>query len=799
MTIPELGSATGDEAGDHIVAILIAGPDVKMQPVVLPRGRRRTGCWFSKVTLADHDEDDRRRGGPAPNLISQVGRLLLPRADLDLILLDAHHGITQRRAPEGRQGPGVPAIDHDLRQPQCHEHPPIGLARWREWAGVEHGGDDASGVGQVGQHDRGPGGGQLGRRVAPRGDRDDRGPALPGRLDVERGVADEDDLRRRLVASQERGPSDLHQIGPDDVVITECRELQVEPVEKPESLELDQGQRAEVTGEHRLGDPGLGGQSIDRGESPGQVTAAAGPHLGSVCLREHPDRLAQRLEVGHVVPVGGEQIEQDGAVGAAGHRDIGEQRSLANLLVRLGGHAATEPGHVHQRAIDVPENQSRHRDMVRSCNPTPCCPAGRDLIEQVSPHETPRLHRGTRRLRGGGRKGPAMSIAVDRDSSATNPDGRFPVVLRGYDRMQVDDYIARLQAAVHQSQLARAEAEERLNQAQQRLNQSQRALAEAQQSLSDQDKVLEESKRPTLSGLGTRVEQILRLAEEETSQNRAAAQREAEGIVSAARLEARDITERARAEAEAMRAAASRDADNMRAAAQQEAAETVGQAQREADAMRSAADRDTSTLRTTTAHQVAEIRATAEREVAALRATAEREITQLLAKASRDTEEQRAEATRLTTEAKDRREKELQALALELAERREKAEREEAARHAAAVAEANRMVADAEHRAAAAAEHLRDTERAAENRRLESERIAKETIDKANALAEKTLLDAQTEAQRMVHDARTDAELSTSQLRREVEDLNRQRDAVTTQLGSMLSGLSGIVPGKPAS
>ena len=45
-------------------------------------------------------------------------------------------------------------------------------------------------------------------------------------------------------------------------------------------------------------------------------------------------------------------------------------------------------------------------------------------------------------------------------------------------------------------------------------------------------------------------------------------------------------------------------------------------------------------------------------------------------------------------------------------------------------------------------------------------------------------------------DARTDAELSTSQLRREVEDLNRQRDAVTNQLGSLFSGLSGIVPPK---
>ena len=34
----------------------------------------------------------------------------------------------------------------------------------------------------------------------------------------------------------------------------------------------------------------------------------------------------------------------------------------------------------------------------------------------------------------------------------------------------------------------------------------------------------------------------------------------------------------------------------------------------------------------------------------------------------------------------------------------------------------------------------------------------------------------------------------TTAARREVEELTRQKDAVTTQLGQMLSGLAGIVP-----
>ena len=42
--------------------------------------------------------------------------------------------------------------------------------------------------------------------------------------------------------------------------------------------------------------------------------------------------------------------------------------------------------------------------------------------------------------------------------------------------------------------------------------------------------------------------------------------------------------------------------------------------------------------------------------------------------------------------------------------------------------------------------------------------------------------------------ARSNAELTTQAARREVNDLTRQKDAVTNQLSQMLSGLSGLVP-----
>nr|WP_206024857.1 hypothetical protein [Micromonospora zingiberis] len=55
---------------------------------------------------------------------------------------------------------------------------------------------------------------------------------------------------------------------------------------------------------------------------------------------------------------------------------------------------------------------------------------------------------------------------------------------------------------------------------------------------------------PTLAGLGTRVEQILELAEEQADDHRNEAKRESEGILAAARAEADAILAQARAQAD---------------------------------------------------------------------------------------------------------------------------------------------------------------------------------------------------------------------------------------------------------
>src|ERR687892_1663460 len=321
--------------------------------------------------------------------------------------------------------------------------------------------------------------------------------------------------------------------------------------------------------------------------------------------------------------------------------------------------------------------------------------------------------------------------------SAGTPD--FTIVLRGYERTQVDMFIERLQARIDELTTTAAKAKTGTTDARDRINELERKVAE-------QAKQLEERAQPTLSGLGTRVEQLLRLAEEQAKEHRGESKREAEKLIAAAHLESKEVVEKARAVATAVKTAA-------------------------------------------------------EREAKATRDTAERETNELRNVASREAEEKRAAASKLLTKAKEKREAELQALELELAERRERVEREESERHETAVAATQKLVGEAEQRAKTADDRARETEEATVARRRESEAQASEIIDKAKAFAERTVADAKSDAEQLVFDAKTHAEVTKQTAEREVAGLTRQRDAVTnqlTQLREMLSGLAGVgaLPGQ---
>lgn len=108
----------------------------------------------------------------------------------------------------------------------------------------------------------------------------------------------------------------------------------------------------------------------------------------------------------------------------------------------------------------------------------------------------------------------------------------FTTAMRGYDRMQVDDYIERLQQMIQ-------EAEERARAAE-----------------SDSDSV-------TLTTVGPRVTEIFELATAEAREVRGQAKSEASRLLSDARREAKEIVERAGEEAARMLNAARQDHQTM--------------------------------------------------------------------------------------------------------------------------------------------------------------------------------------------------------------------------------------------
>ena len=77
------------------------------------------------------------------------------------------------------------------------------------------------------------------------------------------------------------------------------------------------------------------------------------------------------------------------------------------------------------------------------------------------------------------------------------PARDFAKVMRGYDQHQVNEYLKQLDAEMRQHR---------------------DQVQALQQELSDAHRQLREQERPTYSGLGSRIEQLLRLAEEQANE-----------------------------------------------------------------------------------------------------------------------------------------------------------------------------------------------------------------------------------------------------------------------------------------
>lgn len=127
------------------------------------------------------------------------------------------------------------------------------------------------------------------------------------------------------------------------------------------------------------------------------------------------------------------------------------------------------------------------------------------------------------------------------DATADVDGAWFAVVLRGYDRGQVEDRLAELDRRIHE-EIRRAEsAESALRATRTQLSR----LQEQQETRS--------APAPSDAGFGSRVERVLQAAEDEAAEVRTRAESEAADIRERAENEAAGIRERAREDAEAHR------------------------------------------------------------------------------------------------------------------------------------------------------------------------------------------------------------------------------------------------------
>lgn len=201
--------------------------------------------------------------------------------------------------------------------------------------------------------------------------------------------------------------------------------------------------------------------------------------------------------------------------------------------------------------------------------------------------------------------------------------GGFDVVLRGYDRRQVEDYVERVEAVLAAADRKHADDEQRLQALETQVLGLQSQLTETERRAAG---------RPEPASLvGERIATMLRLAEEE-----------AEQIVDRAREQAsRTMAERTEEldRREAAIATAATEADQVRLEAQQDAQGVRSRAQEEAQALLADARRQADELTAQVREQAEAKRRQAEEDVSLLHDAARAESAAMTQEARRQVEE----------------------------------------------------------------------------------------------------------------------------------------------------------------
>jgi DivIVA domain-containing protein len=217
----------------------------------------------------------------------------------------------------------------------------------------------------------------------------------------------------------------------------------------------------------------------------------------------------------------------------------------------------------------------------------------------------------------------------------SDDEPHFDVAMRGYDKRQVDDYVARAEAEIAEMQAARDAALA--------------SSADRAAQLANREAHIESLRRQAAKGseslsagtVSDRIRDMLQLATDEAAQTRRAAEEEAERVISAARADAERVRGDAAAEQQRLTAAARQRT----AEAEQKLAQARLQATSELDAARteiSRLDEAATTERGRLDSGAAAARSQADEQSAAQRAQADEDFAITLRGRRRSAEQQAA-------------------------------------------------------------------------------------------------------------------------------------------------------------
>jgi DivIVA domain-containing protein len=244
-----------------------------------------------------------------------------------------------------------------------------------------------------------------------------------------------------------------------------------------------------------------------------------------------------------------------------------------------------------------------------------------------------------------------VSTGPNRGDTVADNEADFSQVFRGYDKNEVDRAIQGLRRDLVQANAQSADASREV-----------KRLGALVEELSAQ---LGEVGNPTFAGLGTKLENTLRVAEEQSGRVIAQAELDADKWRLNAEQEIEELRRSVNAQAERTLSDATVKAHRLLETAQLEADSLLSQAEAQQEVVTEDALREASAIRGAVATEAAELRATVKREVAAIRSEAERESAEIRVLAHRETSAARKVADQLAQQADAARAEALRARALE--------------------------------------------------------------------------------------------------------------------------------------